>query len=107
MKRRNFLQTVRAVTAGAAMPALTGCVSKSGKSGDTVKPVPSMPEYSITEIAELYRKREIMPVQLVSMYLARIHDIDHTGPSLMSVLEINPDAEEIARILEKEILQGK
>jgi amidase len=107
MKRRHFLQTVTAVTAGAAMPALSGCVNKNGQSADPLHPVPSIPEYTIGQIGELYKKKEITPVQLVSMYLERIRDIDHAGPALKSVVEINPDAEELAHLLEEEIQQGK
>jgi amidase len=107
MKRRHFLQTLTAASAGAAMPALTGCISKTGKSGDTAELLPAMPEYSILQIRELYRKREVTPVQMVNMYLARIRAIDYAGPSLKSVVEVNPDAEEIARLLDTEMLQGK
>ncbi|MFL5379536.1 MAG: amidase [Myxococcales bacterium] len=40
--------------------------------------------------------------QLTEAYLARIEEIDRKGPTLRAVLEINPDALEIADALDKE-----
>ena len=40
--------------------------------------------------------------QLVEQYLARIEQIDWSGPELRSILEINPDAMEIADALDEE-----
>src|SRR4029077_1334168 len=39
---------------------------------------------------------------LAKKYLARIEEIDRTGPTLRSVLEVNPDALSIARALDQE-----
>ncbi|CAF4566595.1 unnamed protein product, partial [Didymodactylos carnosus] len=45
---------------------------------------------------------EITSRQLVELYLKRIDDVNHKGPELNAVIEINPDALEIAEQLDKE-----
>ena len=44
---------------------------------------------------------------LVDKYLARIEAIDRSGPSLHSVIEINPDARTIADRLDAERRSGR
>ena len=46
-----------------------------------------------------------IPRTLTEKYLARIHEIDKTGPTLNSVIELNPDAEKIADALDQECKQ--
>lgn len=41
-------------------------------------------------------------VELTRQYLQRIQTIDRSGPTLRSVLEVNPDALDIARSLDAE-----
>ena len=50
---------------------------------------------------------EISSRQLVEAYLERIETIDRHGPTLRSVLEVNPDALEIAEALDRERAQGR
>jgi amidase len=44
--------------------------------------------------------------QLTQAYLERIQRLDRTGPSLRSVIEVNPDALEIAEALDRERASG-
>ena len=44
--------------------------------------------------------------ELVDKYLARIDAIDRRGPKLNSIIEVNPDAERIARELDRERRDG-
>ena len=44
---------------------------------------------------------------LVKTYTARIHALDEHGPSLHSVLELNPDAAKIATELDAERTAGR
>ncbi len=56
-------------------------------------------------IAELQARMEagaLTALALVQQYKARIKAIDRHGPKLNSILELNPDAEEIARALDQE-----
>jgi amidase len=44
--------------------------------------------------------------EIAEAYLERIHAIDRSGPTLRSILELNPDALEIADALDKERASG-
>ncbi len=44
---------------------------------------------------------------ITQMYLDRIHEIDQSGPTLRAVIEVNPDAMDIARRLDEERKSGK
>jgi amidase len=48
------------------------------------------------------QRQELTAEQLVSWYLQRIDEIDRAGPTLNSIIELNPDALDIARALDKE-----
>ncbi|MCK5199440.1 MAG: hypothetical protein KAR21_13870, partial [Spirochaetales bacterium] len=54
-------------------------------------------EMSINEMQILMESGELSSVELVDYYLDRIETIDRNGPLLNSVLEINPDARDIAK----------
>ena len=53
-------------------------------------------EMKISELKELMVKGRLSSLELVDYYLDRIDEIDKSGPGLNSVLEINPDARNIA-----------
>jgi amidase len=44
---------------------------------------------------------------ITQLYLTRIHDIDKNGPKLNAVIELNPDALDMANELDKERAAGK
>lgn len=59
-------------------------------------------EATITELQAAMTAGSLTAERLVEMYIERISAIDQQGPTLRSVLEINPDALEIARTLDQE-----
>jgi amidase len=62
-------------------------------------------DYSEADIATLHdhmQRGELSSEELVAWYIDRIKTIDHAGPALNSVIEINPDARQIARSLDEE-----
>jgi amidase len=59
-------------------------------------------ESTILELQEAMNKGIITSRKLVETYLQRIAEIDKRGPTLCSVIEINPDALEIADELDRE-----
>ncbi|HEX7737595.1 MAG TPA: amidase [Ktedonobacteraceae bacterium] len=59
-------------------------------------------EVTIAELQARMSAGGLTAVELVRRYKARIEAIDHNGPCLNSVLEVNPDAEEIAAELDEE-----
>lgn len=66
-----------------------------------------MKEYTIAEIQELMKKGTLTAYKLTDEYLKRINEIDKSGPKLNSIIELNPDALDIAEELDKERKNGK
>ena len=61
-----------------------------------------MKELSISDLQAAMRSGEETSRSIAEAYIDRIQTIDKTGPSLNSVIEINPDALELADALDKE-----
>jgi len=59
-------------------------------------------EATVAQLQEGMQSGRYTARRLVDMYLARIEDIDRKGPTLRSVIEINPDARAIADALDRE-----
>jgi amidase len=66
-----------------------------------------IPEWTITELQEKMEAGELTARRLAELYLERISEIDKNGPYLNSVIELNPDALEIAETLDEERKAGK
>ena len=64
-------------------------------------------EVTIAQLQEGMQSGKYTARSLTEMYLARIQQIDGKGPTLKSVLEVNPDALAIADQLDKERREGK
>lgn len=65
-------------------------------------PGDELKEITIEQLQDALARGEMTSVQLVQTYKARIEAIDWSGPNLRSVIELNPDAEDIARSLDEE-----
>ena len=61
-----------------------------------------MAELTITELRSGMQAGEMTARSVTEMYLRRIAEIDRTGPTLNSIVEINPDALDIADALDAE-----
>jgi amidase len=72
--------------------ALTACTA----------PPPDVEEATIANLHDRMQRGELTSEQLVSSYIERIEAIDHNGPQLNSIIEINPDALLTARSLDEE-----
>lgn len=66
------------------------------------KDMKNLQETDITTLQSLMQKGELSSVQLVQFYLDRIEAIDRNGPELNSIIEINPEAMQIAIALDEE-----
>lgn len=64
-------------------------------------------ETTITTLQAQMAKGTLTAVQITKLYLNRIDQIDRSGPGLNSVLEVNPDALNIAESLDQERAQKK
>jgi amidase len=66
-----------------------------------------LPEWTISELQERMESGELTARRLAELYLERIEAVDKDGPILNSVIEVNPDALEIADALDAERKAGK
>ena len=67
----------------------------------------SLEEITIDEIQKAYEEGRFSAKELVQAYLARIEKIDRNGPELNAIIQINPDAMNIAEQLDKERAEGR
>jgi len=65
----------------------------------------TVPEMTIRELQTHMQAGALTSRGLVEMYLARVAELDRQGPTLNAVIEINPDAPEIAAALDAERAQ--
>lgn len=64
-------------------------------------------ELTIAQLQEGYKQGKFTITDVVKVYIDRIIEIDMKGPQLNSIIEINPDALEIAAELDRELAAGK
>jgi amidase len=64
-------------------------------------------EVSMSDLAAGLRSGKWTSVKLVELYSSRIAEVDRGGPSLRSVIEMNPDAAAIAAQLDRERKEGR
>ena len=108
ISRRSFLKA--SGTAGAA-GALAGAGTVAGAAGAAAAPdhdVPSFPfeEATIAELQAAMAAGRLSSRRLTQAYLRRIRRIDLSGIQLNSVIEVNPDALEIAAARDAERRRG-
>src|SRR5438132_12152640 len=61
-------------------------------------------EATILELQAAFADGQLTAAQLVRHFLERIEAYDRSGPRLNAVLEVNPDALEVAAVLDRERL---
>src|SRR5262245_2047576 len=105
MDRREFLRL--GTSAAAAAPLLSGLPGSPVDAAPRGRaPARDVEEVSIAELQERMERGRLTSRELVERYLRRIDAIDRRGPRLNSVIEVNPDADQIARQLDKERRAG-
>ena len=67
-----------------------------------VGPAASLEEVTIADLQAMLQAGTLTARRLLEDYLARIEAIDKRGPALNSIIEINPDARQIAEALDAE-----
>ena len=104
LDRRDFLRF--GIGSGLAVAGFTSAVLaervKKGWAVPLEMPGTDIEEATIAELSERMVSGRDTARSIVEQYLARIETIDKAGPSLSSVLEINPDALKIADELDAE-----
>ncbi|HEX5839115.1 MAG TPA: amidase [Anaerolineales bacterium] len=66
-----------------------------------------LPEWTIAELQEKMESGELTARRIAELYLTRIEAVDKDGPYINSVIELNPDALEIADAMDAERKAGK
>lgn len=104
MKRRAFFKTAAISGSAVAVSGVAACTSKTNQNEQ-----PDFTDFDLNEItvAELQKKMkngELCAVDICKKYLERIKRVD---PVLKSVIELNPDALDIAQKLDDERNEGK
>src|SRR3981081_22985 len=106
--RRNFLRAgVTATFAAAAYPALGAArvadpVPSPAPGGSAFKKDFELDEITIDDLQKAFQSGQYSSRSLTEKYLARIAEIDKSGPTVNSVIELNPDALQIADALDQE-----
>lgn len=110
--RRQFVR--QGIVAGAGV-AVAGRTALAGEATPTTPVTPGAPavpqfpleEITVTELQQGMASGRFTARGIAEQYLQRIHVIDRTGPSVNSVIEVNPDALAIASQLDAERAAGK
>jgi len=103
-QRRRFLRASLVGAANAALlPAFSGARELTG-AGQPAAPVPpsELEEATIADLQAGQASGKFTARSLTEEYLARIEQIDKHGPSVNSVIEVNPDALAISDALDSE-----
>ncbi|MDH3744898.1 MAG: amidase [Acidobacteriota bacterium] len=112
LDRRELFKT-GAVGAMVAATTASGCIPRAGdseKAGGEAQqdaiPGFELEEWTIAQLQEAMESGALTARSIAERYLERIAAIDHAGPELRSVLELNPEALEIADILDEQRASG-
>ena len=101
MKRRDFLKAGLAAGAATAASGVLGKVSDPTERQSTARPF-ELDEKTIGDLQDAMKAGSETSESITLKYLQRIEEIDGMGPTLRSVIEINPDALAIATALDEE-----
>lgn len=106
MKRRSFLKNSMAT---GAILSVNACQSSLNE--DSIQNIDidqfELNEIGIGRLIDGYEKGELTSEKVTQLYLDRIEAIDKNGPSLNAVIEVNPDALQMAKALDDELKSGK
>jgi amidase len=103
MKRRTFFKTTALSGSAIAMTGVAACTSQTENKSEINLADFELNEITIGELQEKMEAGELTSFDICKKYLDRIEKVD---PVLKSVIEINPDALEIARKLDEERKNG-
>ncbi|HEX7959857.1 MAG TPA: twin-arginine translocation signal domain-containing protein, partial [Terriglobales bacterium] len=98
LNRRDFLRSSLAVGASAT---LGSSLAQTQSAAAGPKPF-ELEEITITQLQEGMESGRFTARSLAEKYLSRLDEIDKRGPRINAVIEVNPDALQIADALDKE-----
>lgn len=110
MQRRDFLKTgsIAGITTLVAASCNTVTTDKKSSGGEDV----SLDDFELNEVTidtlqQKMRIKQHTSRSITEKYLKRIDAIDKAGPKLNSVIQVNPDALNMADAMDKERANGK
>lgn len=65
-----------------------------------------LPFATLADLAAMLEAKQTMPLQLAEHFMTRIANIDHTGPKVNSVIELNPEIKGVAAASKPGLLHG-
>jgi len=112
MDRRNFIKTgsVAGLTLTTLAAASCNPASPDKKQEDNAVGKPDdfeLNEVTIDTLQQKMQSKAYTSRSITELYLKRIDAIDKNGPKINSVIELNPDALDIADAMDKERAAGK
>ena len=106
MQRRKFLKS--GSLAGLSLSTFIAATAKAGDSQKLqLRKELDLAEVTVDELQQQMKDGALTSKQAVKWYLKRIDDIDKSGPILNSIIELNPDAIDIAEAMDHERKEGK
>lgn len=95
---------MQAGATGAIYPALHAgrALAKDARTAATEVQPFELDEITISELQDAMKSGRFTSESLVEKYTTRIHEIDKQGPTVNTVIELNPDASAIAEGLDRE-----
>ncbi|MCB2409065.1 amidase [Hymenobacter lucidus] len=113
MNRRLFLRNGSLAGVALTTWSLNACAPETKEaeaaagSGEAAPDAFELSEATVAELQEMMKSGRHSARSLTELYLKRIEAIDKNGPKLNAVIEVNPDALNIADTLDKERKAGK
>ncbi len=101
---RNFcliFRNKRNILISILLPCLLSCQQINSKTRRTATDNFQFEEITINELQQGYKNRDYTITEVVKAYINRIEAIDKKGPRLNSIIQINPDALNIAAELDR------
>ncbi|HET6977312.1 MAG TPA: amidase [Pyrinomonadaceae bacterium] len=100
MKRRQFLQTTAATSIVSIINPVSAISTETN--APLSPPAFELDELTVGDLQQGLQSGKYSSRQLVEKYSDRISDVDKKGPALSAVIEMNPEAEQIAAALDRE-----
>ena len=110
MQRRNFIKT--GSLAGLTTLVVGACNTVPASKKEDQKDCDCNDDFELNEVTidtlqQKMQNKEYTSRSITELYLKRIDEIDKAGPKLNAVIQINPDALDIADAMDKERANGK
>ena len=111
MQRRNFIKASAVASVALSALSLNSCAPGAEKK-DEAPDNKATDDFALNEatielLQQKMQSKEYTSHAITQLYLTRINDIDKNGPKLNAVIELNPEALDMANDLDKERDNGK